>query len=258
MPRALRRVSWYLMSTGCDPLLDDRLRAGAGVWVLFAGLRVVIPGVSAPAPSGGTCPWDRTLRVLFIWSLLLAAGFCSLLGSWVVSGCPPAVGFAEWAGLAPIGGGFMIPHAAPPAPEAPPAYDTANGSGNSEGALLMLSRREVAVTEGGAAVNVSVMLTRQPTADVLVSATETEPSEVLCYPHLLRFHPHDWSIPQNFTLLPVDDNWQDGDVRSSVRTHALGRLASTLCADADAAPWACTLRSPSRLRQPFAGLESRR
>ena len=200
----------------CSP----HVRAPGVIW-LFAGLRVLIPGVSTPAPSGTTCPWDRTLRVLFLWSLLLAAGFFSLPWLWVASGFRPLAGYVGWQGPAPVSGSLQIPDVALDAPEEARAHGAASRSGSSQGAEpLMLSRREVVVTEGGATVNVSVTLARQPTANVIVSATETDPSEVLCYPHLLRFHPHDWSIPQNFSLLPVDDNWQDGDVRSSVRTRS--------------------------------------
>jgi hypothetical protein len=207
-------------------------------------MRVLIPGLIAPMPAARWA-WDRTLRVLLVWSVLLAVGVFSLL---TVPGlsramAARALGGWEWSGVVSINTESWI------RPAADARDGAAENTGGFEKAPFLLSGREAVVREGGEAVNVTITLTQLPTAPVSVRATETDASEVLASPHLLTFHLHDWSVPQNLSLVPVNDEWQDGDVRSTVR-----KTPSPSTATEDLVGKSARLSPPSRPSSHLAGL----
>jgi hypothetical protein len=65
-------------------------------------------------------------------------------------------------------------------------------------------------TEAGASDTFSVALTSQPTAEVSLVLSSSDPSEGLVSPGSLTFSPADWNVPRVVTITGVDDSEVDG------------------------------------------------
>lgn len=73
-------------------------------------------------------------------------------------------------------------------------------------------------TEAGGNATFSVFLNRQPTADVVVGLSSSNPAEGTVSPTSLTFTPSDWNTPHIVTVTGVDDFKQDGDVAYTIVT----------------------------------------
>ncbi|MDH5759259.1 MAG: Ig-like domain-containing protein, partial [Gemmatimonadota bacterium] len=67
------------------------------------------------------------------------------------------------------------------------------------------------VTEAGGTDAFTVVLTGQPTSDVVLTVTSTDALEVSIAPGTLTFTPGNWSVPQPVTVTGVDDSVDDGN-----------------------------------------------
>ncbi|MGL5131637.1 MAG: SBBP repeat-containing protein, partial [Planktothrix sp.] len=71
-------------------------------------------------------------------------------------------------------------------------------------------------TETGETANFQMVLTSQPTSDVIVNLNSSNPQEGIVSTPDLTFTPSNWSISQLVTVTGVDDNIQDGDISYSI------------------------------------------
>jgi hypothetical protein len=67
------------------------------------------------------------------------------------------------------------------------------------------------VSDTGSDDLLSVALSAQPSADVVLNATSSDPGEVRVSPASIRFTPSNWNQPRVFALRGVDDREADGD-----------------------------------------------
>lgn len=67
------------------------------------------------------------------------------------------------------------------------------------------------VTEAGGTDTVSVVLNKQPAANVVIGASSRDTGEVTVSPAFVTFTPANWSVPQTVTLTGVDDTEDDGN-----------------------------------------------
>ncbi|MEG4093233.1 FG-GAP-like repeat-containing protein, partial [Microcoleus sp. Pol12B4] len=66
-------------------------------------------------------------------------------------------------------------------------------------------------TEVGGTDNFSVVLTRQPMADVVIPVSSDNPAEGTVSVSTLKFTPDNWDIAQTVTIEGINDNQSDGD-----------------------------------------------
>src|SRR5213078_2224030 len=71
-------------------------------------------------------------------------------------------------------------------------------------------------TEAGGTANFTVVLTSQPTADVVIPIASSDPTEGTVAVANLTFTAADWSVAQTVTITGVDDAVQDGDIAYSI------------------------------------------
>lgn len=81
---------------------------------------------------------------------------------------------------------------------------------------MTVSKTSLAVSEPSTTDNFSVVLTSQPTANVVVSAASTDTTEGTVSPSSVTFTSSNWNVPQTVTLSAVDDTVVDGTVNYSV------------------------------------------
>jgi len=84
-------------------------------------------------------------------------------------------------------------------------------SATSAGVVFTAAGPSVSTEAGGAAV-VGVALASQPTADVTIPVSSSDPGEGAVSPASLTFTPGSWDTPQAVTITGVDDAVDDGDV----------------------------------------------
>ena len=70
------------------------------------------------------------------------------------------------------------------------------------------------LSESGSSTILSIKLNSQPNADVIISFTIPDPTELALNKAYLTFSPKNWDQPQTITLLGVDDYLFDGDIFS--------------------------------------------
>ena len=75
---------------------------------------------------------------------------------------------------------------------------------------------ELITTEQGGAVDVSLRLSRQPSADVTLEIVSTDATEGLVMPSRLTFTPLNWDMPQLVTISGQDDLEPDRDISYAV------------------------------------------
>ena len=72
--------------------------------------------------------------------------------------------------------------------------------------------------ESGGTATFSVFLNRQPTADVTIGFSSSNPAEGTVSPASLTFTPSDWSTPKQATVTGIDDHKVDGDKTYTIVT----------------------------------------
>ena len=90
---------------------------------------------------------------------------------------------------------------------------------NDQAGITVLADGQT-TTEGGGAVTVTVRLDSEPTDDVTITLTSSDPSEGVVSKPKLTFTAGDWNQPQTLTIMGVDDDVDDGDVSYTVVTAA--------------------------------------
>ena len=73
-------------------------------------------------------------------------------------------------------------------------------------------------SEGGAQASFSVVLALEPTDDVLVPLTSSDPTEGSVSPAVFVFTPENWNVPQVATITGLDDTIADGPVSYDIVT----------------------------------------
>jgi endonuclease V-like protein UPF0215 family len=82
------------------------------------------------------------------------------------------------------------------------------GSGITPG--VSLSKYDLTVSEGGTSEAFDVALTAQPSTDVVLNVSSSNPAEAAVWPVRLTFTPDNWDLPQPVLVTAVDDNVVDG------------------------------------------------
>ncbi len=75
-------------------------------------------------------------------------------------------------------------------------------------------------TETGGTANFTVVLNSQPTADVAIGVSSSNPAEGNVSTPTLTFTPANWNAPQAVTVTGVDDFTDDGDIAYNIITSA--------------------------------------
>jgi hypothetical protein len=73
-------------------------------------------------------------------------------------------------------------------------------------------------TEAGGADTFTIVLTSQPSADVTIGLSSSDPTEGTVSPTSVMFTPADWNVAQTVTVTGVDDTVDDGDVTYTIIT----------------------------------------
>ncbi|MEG3997409.1 MULTISPECIES: FG-GAP-like repeat-containing protein [unclassified Microcoleus] len=85
-------------------------------------------------------------------------------------------------------------------------------SGNQYSPQIVVgSTNGLITTEAGGTANFSVVLTRQPIADVVIPVSSDNPAEGTVSVSMLKFTPDNWDTAQIVTIKGVNDNQSDGD-----------------------------------------------
>ncbi len=71
-------------------------------------------------------------------------------------------------------------------------------------------------TESGSAATFTVVLTTQPTSDVSIALSSSDPTEGTVSPTPLTFTSADWNTAQTVTVTGVDDSLVDGNIAYTV------------------------------------------
>ncbi len=91
----------------------------------------------------------------------------------------------------------------------PPDISGTNADDDDTGVLV--SRSDVATTEGGGDENFTLVLTSEPTSPVTIEVSSSDTSEATVDLAAVVFDDSDWMNPVVVTLSPVDDAVADGD-----------------------------------------------
>ena len=89
---------------------------------------------------------------------------------------------------------------------------------NNSYAVLAQPTNGLTTSEAGAAATFAVVLTAQPTADVMVTLASSDVSEGTVSPTQMIFTSADWFTPQIATVTGVDDDVADGNVAYTIVT----------------------------------------
>jgi hypothetical protein len=73
-------------------------------------------------------------------------------------------------------------------------------------------------TEAGGTATITMVLTSEPTADVRIGLTSSDPTEGTVSPTMVTFGPGTWNIPQPITVTGQDDALLDADVGYTIYT----------------------------------------
>jgi hypothetical protein len=112
-----------------------------------------------------------------------------------------------------------------PADSSDPAYDGLNPADvsatnvDNDGVGISIDPlSDLVTTEAGGSDTFTVQLDTEPTADVTIAFSSSDPSEGTVDPTSLTFTPANWDDPQTVTVTGVDDELADGDVLYSIIT----------------------------------------
>lgn len=92
--------------------------------------------------------------------------------------------------------------------------------------VVQETENATAVTESGTTDTFTVVLGRQPSDDVVISVTGSDPSELTVSPARLTFTPSNWATPQVVTVTGVDDSLADGAQVSDVVLSVIDSLSA--------------------------------
>ncbi|WP_186440290.1 hypothetical protein, partial [Planktothrix tepida] len=92
----------------------------------------------------------------------------------------------------------------------PDTLDFINQDNDSIG--INLTTSDTLTSEAGDTGNFSIVLTSQPTSDVLITLSNSNPQEASLSTPSVTFNSQNWSTPQVVTVTGVDDNIRDGDI----------------------------------------------
>ena len=87
-------------------------------------------------------------------------------------------------------------------------------SGNVSGIVITSSGGNNQLNEGGDGDSFTVALSMQPSADVTITLTDNDSSEISYNPTTLTFTPDNWKTPQTVDLSAPEDNIKDGNQTS--------------------------------------------
>ncbi|CUR30418.1 hypothetical protein PL9214290008 [Planktothrix tepida PCC 9214] len=96
----------------------------------------------------------------------------------------------------------------------PDTLDFINQDNDSIG--INLTTSDTLTSEAGDTGNFSIVLNSQPTSDVLITLSNSNPQEGSLSTPSVTFNSQNWSTPQLVTVTGVDDNIQDGDINYSI------------------------------------------
>ncbi|MEL7034765.1 MAG: DUF4347 domain-containing protein [Cyanobacteria bacterium J06592_8] len=83
---------------------------------------------------------------------------------------------------------------------------------NDQVGVILTQTLETVTTEIGGSVELELILSSQPTADVVVNFNSSNPNEGIISPEAIIFTPENWNLPQTATVIGVDDSVVDGDI----------------------------------------------
>ncbi|MDB6122915.1 MAG: hypothetical protein JWQ71_1908 [Pedosphaera sp.] len=112
-----------------------------------------------------------------------------------------------------------------PSTSADPLYNGLNAADvsalnidNDIAGIIVSPTNGLSVAETGSTANFTVVLTSQPTANVVVNLSSADTTEGTVSPASLTFAPADWSTPKTATITGVDDFVNDGNIIFSIIT----------------------------------------
>jgi hypothetical protein len=82
--------------------------------------------------------------------------------------------------------------------------------------------RRLGTTEAGGTASFTVVLTSEPTADVVIPVASSDTTEGTVSAASLTFTAADWNVPQTVTVTGVDDLVDDGDIAYNVVARCAG------------------------------------
>lgn len=90
---------------------------------------------------------------------------------------------------------------------------------NDQASIEILSPSELITTEAGETATFEVVLTTQPTADVVINLSSSNIDEGTISTPTLTFTAENWNLPQLVTITGEDDNLVDGDILYNIITE---------------------------------------
>lgn len=100
------------------------------------------------------------------------------------------------------------------------AADVTATNNDNDTAGFMVGSISDNTTEAGGTATFSILLTSQPTANVVIGLTSSDLTEGTVAPFSFTFTAGDWNVPQTATVTGVDDFVDDGDISYSIVTAA--------------------------------------
>lgn len=98
--------------------------------------------------------------------------------------------------------------------------DVAVANADNEGGITVSPTSGLVTTEGGGTNSFTVVLNTQPTADVTIGMSSSDPTEGAVSPASLTFTTGDWNTPQTVVVTGVDDFVDEGDIAYTIVTAA--------------------------------------
>ncbi len=97
-------------------------------------------------------------------------------------------------------------------------YSPTNLTLETQVAIIVTPTAGLVTTEAGGTAQFSVVLASQPTANVTIGISSSNPAEGTISVSSLQFTPANWSVPQIVSVTGIDDLVDDGDVVYSIVT----------------------------------------
>ena len=114
-----------------------------------------------------------------------------------------------------------------PATSGDPTYSGMNASDvsvtnidNDTAGFIVTPISGLTTTEAGGRAHFTVVLNTQPSADVTIALSSSNPSEGTVSPASLTFTSDNWNMPQTVDVTGVDDALDDGDIAYTIVTAA--------------------------------------
>jgi hypothetical protein len=99
--------------------------------------------------------------------------------------------------------------------------DVALGNADDDGVgILVNPTAGLSTTEAAGTATFTVVLSSEPTADVVIGLSSTDTTEGTVAPPTLTFTAANWNVPRTVTVTGVDDAVDDGDIAYTVVTAA--------------------------------------